>query len=284
MRMRMMDKEKEEEELLVSSSSSSFHKLSSSRRVWFQQQMSAIAVGIGGGGSILLGGGKDNRMAMAAEETAVAAAAVVEMKTFVDPQGLFVFTLPKRFFALRRTNKGDLPDAKTGVGRRGSSIFTGGDMAKTEVVAIERYPIRVLLEDEGILATGDLSTLCPGVGNSPKAVADLITLHRDKERNLQQSAKSKILPGSLALSSDGKTLTFSLTNEIDVQKPELLMEQIGIDRLIRITLCKATLDSNDGNLMAIFASALEQDTKGPDGPALQQIMDSFVATDQSSKS
>lgn len=62
----------------------------------------------------------------------------VEMKLFVDPQGLFVLSLPKRFFALRRTAKGDLPDEKTGSGRRGSSIFNAGDLAKAEVLAIER--------------------------------------------------------------------------------------------------------------------------------------------------
>jgi hypothetical protein len=62
----------------------------------------------------------------------------VEMKKFVDPIGLFEITVPKRFFSLRRSAKGDLPDEKTGQGRRGSSIFTSGDMAKAEVVAVER--------------------------------------------------------------------------------------------------------------------------------------------------
>ena len=61
------------------------------------------------------------------------------MKRFVDPKGLFVINVPNRFFAIRRTVKGDLPDEATGKGRRGSSIFTAGDMSKAEVVAIERY-------------------------------------------------------------------------------------------------------------------------------------------------
>ena len=56
----------------------------------------------------------------------------LEMKQFVDPQGLFILSVPKSFYTLRRTQKGDLPDAKTGKGRRGSSIFTAGDMAKAE--------------------------------------------------------------------------------------------------------------------------------------------------------
>jgi hypothetical protein len=62
-----------------------------------------------------------------------------EMKSFVDPQGLFALTVPKSFYTLRRTQKGDLPDAKTGKGRRGSSIFTAGNLAKAEVIAVERY-------------------------------------------------------------------------------------------------------------------------------------------------
>ena len=70
---------------------------------------------------------------------ASAAPDIVPMKTFIDPLGLFVIIVPQRFFSLRRSAKGDLPDTKTGQGRRGSSIFTSGDMAKAEVVAIERY-------------------------------------------------------------------------------------------------------------------------------------------------
>lgn len=59
----------------------------------------------------------------------------LEMKIFDDP--LFTLSVPKSFFTLRRTQKGDLPDAKTGKGRRGSSIFTAGNMAKAEVIAVE---------------------------------------------------------------------------------------------------------------------------------------------------
>jgi hypothetical protein len=70
-----------------------------------------------------------------------ASATAVAMKTFVDPEGLFIINIPQRFFAIRRTNQGDLPNAATGSGRRGSSIFNAGDLAKAEVLAIERYVI-----------------------------------------------------------------------------------------------------------------------------------------------
>jgi hypothetical protein len=65
----------------------------------------------------------------------VVGAEQLEMKTFEDP--LFAVSVPKSFFTLRRTQKGDLPDAITGKGRRGSSIFTAGNMAKAEVIAVE---------------------------------------------------------------------------------------------------------------------------------------------------
>ena len=61
------------------------------------------------------------------------------------------------------------------------------------------------------------------------------------------------------------------------------MEQTGMSELVRVTLAKATLDSNDGQMMAVFASALRQDFMDVDGPALKECVDSFVALDQSPK-
>lgn len=237
---------------------------------------------------------------------ASAAPDIVPMKTFIDPMGLFVINVPQRFFSLRRSAKGDLPDSKTGQGRRGSSIFTSGDMAKAEVVAIERYvslqfdgitvlllllllishdcfysrlfirfPTQVLLEENGIDATGDLSTF-PKIGK-PLAIASLLTLRRERDKPGQSS--TQIL--NAEYSENQKILSFQLRAEIDVQKPELLMEEFGIDRLFRITLAKASLESNDGQIMAVFASALEQDYQGPDGQALRDSVASFVALDQS---
>ena len=71
----------------------------------------------------------------------------VTMKTFVDSASpsLFAINVPQRFFSIRRTSKGDLPDAKTGKGRRGGTIFSAGDMAKAEVIAVERYVRNVVI-------------------------------------------------------------------------------------------------------------------------------------------
>lgn len=138
-----------------------------------------------------------------------------------------------------------------------------------------RYPTSVLLEENGIQATGDLSTF-PSIGE-PKAVATLLILRREKDT---QKTGVKVLD-DVQVSPDGKELTFRLKTEIEVQKPELLMEEMGVSQLFRITLAKATLNSNDGNIMAVFASALEKDfTNGVDGPALEETIKSFAATNQ----
>lgn len=85
------------------------------------------------------------------------------------------------------------------------------------------------------------------------------------------------------VSPDGKELSFRLKTEIEVQKPELLMEEFGVKELYRVTSAKASLRSNDGNLMAVFASALERDFNGPDGVALEDSVKSFTVSDQTAK-
>ena len=132
------------------------------------------------------------------------------------------------------------------------------------------------MEENGIEATGSLSTF-PEIGE-PSVVAGLINQRREKDK---PAAGNTVLdPSSVSLSADGKELTFKLTTEIDVQRPELLMEQYGVDRLFRITLAKASLNAQDGNLMAVFTSALESDFKTQDGEALQRVVDSFRVMDR----
>jgi hypothetical protein len=141
------------------------------------------------------------------------------------------------------------------------------------------FPVAALLEEAGIEPTGDLSTF-PGLGE-PAAIATLINQRREKDK--PGSMKTNILPESLALSEDGLTLYFSLKTEIEVQKPELLMESYGVSQLFRMTVAKASLASKDGNMMVVFASALEQDYNGPDGAALRDAVASFTVLDQTSK-
>ena len=141
---------------------------------------------------------------------------------------------------------------------------------------LDRFPTRILLEENGIEATGKLETF-PDLGE-PAAIANLINLRREKDK--PGMSNSAILPDSVSVSSDGKELRFKVKAQIDVQKPELLMEQLGVDQLFRITLAKASLRASDGNMMAVFASALETDFIGPDGVALQEAVDSFQANER----
>ena len=142
----------------------------------------------------------------------------------------------------------------------------------------KRFPTRVLLEEEGINPTGDLSTFS-SIGDS-SYIATLLLRRREKDK--PGTVNTAILDkDSVSLSEDGLTLNFRMRQQINVEKPELLMEQMGVTELYRTTVAKATLGSKDGNMMAVFASALDQDYAGPDGVALRKAVDSFVAMDQS---
>lgn len=124
----------------------------------------------------------------------------------------------------------------------------------------KRYPVAVLLAENGIEATGDLTSF-PALGDA-KTIANLLVLRREKETQNQGLRKLE----DVAVSPDGKTLTFRLRTEIEVQKPELLMEQFGVSQLFRITVAKASLSSGDGNLMG--------KTHGCD--FISQLLDNFA--------
>ena len=142
----------------------------------------------------------------------------------------------------------------------------------------KRFPTRALLEEEGYEASGDLSTFS-SIGD-PAAVANLLLRRREKDKPGTQNT-AVLLRDSVSLSPDGTTLTFTLRQQINVEKPELLLETMGVSELYRTTVAKATLASKDGQMMAVFASALDQDFSGPDGVALRKAVDSFMAMDQS---
>lgn len=135
-----------------------------------------------------------------------------------------------------------------------------------------------MLEENGIEPSGNLDTF-PKLGE-PGAIANLINLRRIKDKPGEATVTQILEP---RYSEDGKNLMFQMRTEVQAQKPELLMETYGVDRLFRITEAKASLESNDGYLMAVFASALETDFKGPDGVALQDAVKSFTATEQTPK-
>jgi len=142
-----------------------------------------------------------------------------------------------------------------------------------------RYPVKLLLEENGISSENqDLSSFTK-IGE-PKAIANLINARREKDK----PGQSPTVVQSASFSDDGLDLIFEMSTKIDVQKPELLMEQYGVMELSRITYAKVSLRSGDGNLLAAFASGLDMDLeKGPDGSALRQVTSSFLPYDQSMK-
>ena len=158
------------------------------------------------------------------------------MKLVSDQE--FSLNVPTSFYVLKRKDKGDLPD-KNGNGRRGATVFTAGQMKRASVIAVERFPMKTLLEEAGIASSGDLSNF-PSISIDAAKMAELLNTRREKERGASANARSIVQPSSASFISDTE-LRFRLRADIDVQKPELLMEQEGVSELIRYTDAKALL-------------------------------------------
>ncbi|GMH62370.1 hypothetical protein TrRE_jg12110, partial [Triparma retinervis] len=174
-----------------------------------------------------------------------------KMEKFVSDKE-FSLKVPTSFYVLKRKDKGDLPDSN-GNGRRGATVFTAGQMKKASVIAVERFPTKTLLEEAGIASSGDLSTF-PSISINAAKLADLLNARREKERGASAKARSVVQPSSASFVSDTE-LRFRLRADIDVQKPELLMEQEGVSELIRYTDAKALLTKSGESHHAALQSA-----------------------------
>lgn len=192
---------------------------------------------------------------------------------FDKEEGLFSLSVPKSFYVLRRKDKGDLPDAK-GNGRRGATIFTAGNMGTASVIAVERIPVRALLEEAGIDSSGDLTSFS-SIGIDAGKMAELLNVRREKEKG-NAKARTFVVSQTPAFSDSGGpvSLTFQLRTDIDVQKPELLMEQEGVSELVRFTDAKATVNSK-GDMLIIYAGALNQYYQKEEGAMLRESVRTF---------
>lgn len=142
------------------------------------------------------------------------------------------------------------------------------------MIAVERFPVRRLLSDAGISDAGisdagDLSTFS-GIKKPANKIAELRNARREKERGGQGRSRTNVLAGSDF--PDDKTVRFSLRTEVEVQKPDLLLEQMGSAELIRFTLAKGVI--KDDQLYVFYGSALKKWWDEGDEAALQKALDS----------
>ena len=111
----------------------------------------------------------------------------------------FSLNVPTSFYVLKRKDKGDLPD-KNGNGRRGATVFTAGQMKRASVIAVERFPMKTLLEEAGIASSGDLSNF-PSISIDAAKMAELLNTRREKERGASANARSIVQPSSASFIS-----------------------------------------------------------------------------------
>jgi len=199
--------------------------------------------------------------------------APLTMTNYVDKEeGEFALRVPTKFYILRRKDKGDLPD-KNGNGRRGATIFTAGNMASASVIAVERFPVKSLLDEAGIASGGDLTSF-RGLGIGAEKLAELLNLRREKERNNSKARTLVMKEGGNTPMLENETLRFQLRSDIDVQKPELLLEQEGVSELVRFTDAKALIKK--GEMYVIYGGALRQFYEKEEGEALKDAVASFT--------
>ena len=172
-----------------------------------------------------------------AQPTVTGLVEAANLKGFRDPQGMFALALPKPWFKVRPTDKGDLPD-ESGKGRRGSRIFSAGLLSNQfapKILSVERFPVALVLADAGISVGQDKASLSSWASlGKGERLAELLTNRRDAEANASgRPSSTAVLPGSVVVS--GATLSFISVTTVEVMRPDLLEEQIGKRQLRRYT-------------------------------------------------
>mmetsp|Transcript_17911 Transcript_17911/g.55083 ORF Transcript_17911/g.55083 Transcript_17911/m.55083 type:complete len:288 (-) Transcript_17911:21-884(-) len=195
------------------------------------------------------------------------------LRTYVDP--LFDLTFPKDWFAIRRTIDGDIV-------RRGGVIFSAGNLRTAEVVTVELFKVKELLDqaeatpyfpDGRIKKWNDLG--------KDTALAQYVCERRDGEataaarKQQVQARASTFVPGTLSVAGDVLQLDI-LTNigGTTMRVGEAGTEQMtpGIKRLQRARL---TLLPGGEEVMGVVAGCLDDFWASGEDAVLKDVVASF---------
>ena len=195
--------------------------------------------------------------------TAVIASPVLASDTSIYRSPDFSITLPSSFYSLPRK-------AKTGV------QFAGGNVEKVEIVAVEKFPLGDLLKLEGVMDNNLSSGSIKGwedVATASKLV-ELLKKYREKDSKSATGTKSTIDKESLSLSQDGKLLSYTITTNVPVQKPDLLFDSTGEFEIVRLSRGNAYLDPASLNIIVLYVSA-KRETWKSDSETLNSVIEQF---------
>eukprot|EP00616_Rhizochromulina_sp_CCMP1243_P003952 CAMPEP_0118981064 /NCGR_PEP_ID=MMETSP1173-20130426/29758_1 /TAXON_ID=1034831 /ORGANISM="Rhizochromulina marina cf, Strain CCMP1243" /LENGTH=260 /DNA_ID=CAMNT_0006931459 /DNA_START=68 /DNA_END=847 /DNA_ORIENTATION=- len=171
-----------------------------------------------------------------------------QLASFEDPLGMFRVSLPPKWYKVRPKDKGDLPDAR-GKGRRGSRIFSAGDLSNQfapKILSVERLPVATLLGDAGVILKpedGPVASAWTEVGR-PQAVAGLLVNRRDDESTaMGKGMVSRLVEDSVKIEEG--FLTFVTVTDIPVSRPEILEEETGKREIRRYSIYRGFLRPNE---------------------------------------
>ena len=195
-----------------------------------------------------------------------AAVALPPLERYRDPEGLFSLELPAGYFKIRRTIEGDII-------RRGNAIFSGGDLSKSEIVSLEKYPAASLLAGSGLgalIPKGGAVTAWSELG-APLTVAKMIAERRDDVAGEQQKikgpspAQTSVVDASTVVGSGGR---------IDFEIQSTIRDKDGLVVTKRTQRARAELQPN-GELLCLWVSCPDADWQRSEAPLLRRISSSL---------
>ena len=211
----------------------------------------------------------------AAPGLACAEDAAPAWKKFADPE--FELSYPPSFYkGIRRNIEGD-------VVRRGGVIFTTGQLAKAEVVTVEKLAVSSFLEQAGateFFPSGKISKWAD-LGN-PDAVGELLCERRDNDAQQaakgQPKARSSRVVGKPVVSADGRTITADIVTEIGQTKARVGDggNEYETPAVVRLQRAKLTIMPSGQRVLGVWASCLEDLWNDGEGEVLKRVVDSFV--------
>ncbi|KAM3569407.1 hypothetical protein VYU27_008499 [Nannochloropsis oceanica] len=136
-------------------------------------------------------------------------------------------------------------------------MFISGDFNKAITISIESLRLKALIRRGGTMdAPEGLGLTSWTEYGSADGIAGLLAAHKEAMVGAPTKQVYSVLDETIKTKDDA--FTFDFETEVRVERPDLLMAEMGVDKLRRRTTSRALLSPGD-NTVVIWAAALSRD-------------------------